>query len=401
MERISDLVESLAQSLRRSVAVDDPDLHLIAHSTHFGDADPARLRSLANRRMDGPVRDATFAAGFHQWTEPRRGRALGAHGHEYDRMSFPLRTRQGLIGVMWVIIKDADLTDDEMEQCITVAAEIERMLVGQQARQSEADRRTEDLLLRALSGDPADAAEAIAGLAAGGVLDEGRGQCAYVFRVGPDRGTPADIDARSTLRRAIRQTTEARTGASAALAFTEAGVFALAGSGSSDGPVERVRAAERIIAEAIRLDSSLRDRIHAGVGTVLDGPDSVPEAYGRAATASRVAAREGEPVVAWELRPLDALLDAVVRTEVSEAAVPGLLLRLDAAHSEETLRTVECFLDEAGSVARVSARLHLHRTTVYYRLRVFEKESGLSLDSGRDRLLLHLWLSTRRGIEFR
>ena len=44
--------------------------------------------------------------------------------------------------------------------------------------------------------------------------------------------------------------------------------------------------------------------------------------------------------------------------------------------------------------------LHLHRTTVYYRLKVFEKETGLSLASGRDRLLLHLWLSVRRDIAF-
>ncbi|MGO1398759.1 MAG: PucR family transcriptional regulator [Brevibacterium yomogidense] len=400
MERISNLVESLAQSLRRSVAVDDPDLHLIAHSTHFGDADPARLQSLANRRMEGPVRDATFAAGFHQWTRPRRGRALGVHGHEYDRMSFPLRARQGLIGVMWVIIKDADLTDDEMAQCLTVAAEVERILAGQQARESQADRETEALILRVLSSEPSEVTEALAGLVSSGVLDEARDRCAYVFRLGGDGGDPVDDDARSTMRRAIRQTIEARTGAPAALAFTEAGAFALAGASPGDGPAERVRTAERIIAEAVRLDSTLHTRIHAGVGTLLEGPGSVPASYGRAATASRVAVRDGKPVVAWELRPLDALLDAVVRTEVQETAIPALLLRLDATHSEETLRTVSCFLDEAGSVARVSALLHLHRTTVYYRLKVFEKETGLSLASGRDRLLLHLWLSVRRDIAF-
>jgi sugar diacid utilization regulator len=238
-------------------------------------------------------------------------------------------------------------------------------------------------------------------LVAAGIVTRGRELCAYVFRTTSTGDATPGGDLRSTLRRAIRQSTEARTGVPAALAFTDAGVFALVDARTDGDPSHRQLAAERIIAEMERLDPSLGRRIHAGVGTVVDDPESIATSFDRAVAAERAAERDGERAVVWDLRPLDALIDAVVVPEVPQRSIPPFLLTLPDDYSEELLRTVECFLDEAGSVARVSARLHLHRTTVYYRLRLFEKEAGVSLDSGHDRLLLHLWMTVRRRISLK
>lgn len=49
------------------------------------------------------------------------------------------------------------------------------------------------------------------------------------------------------------------------------------------------------------------------------------------------------------------------------------------------------FLDQAGNVDRTGEQLYLHRTSVYYRLRSFERSTGLDLDDGETRLMLHLW----------
>jgi sugar diacid utilization regulator len=54
--------------------------------------------------------------------------------------------------------------------------------------------------------------------------------------------------------------------------------------------------------------------------------------------------------------------------------------------------TLRCFLDNAGSVPRTAAALHLHRTSLYYRLGQIRDITGLDLDDGRNRLLLHLGL---------
>lgn len=398
MDPISELVESLAQSLRRSVAVDDADLHLVAHSTHFDDADPARLRSLANRRIDGPVREATLAAGFHRWTQPRRGRALGAYGHDYDRMSFPLRTREGLIGVMWVIIKDKSLSSAEMNQCLTISREIERLLAEQLAQANETDSAMEHILLGAIGDDQDSQTTAFENMRSLGLFDEARSLCVFVFRAVTGKSVE-DADVRGTFRRAIRHSTEARSGTPALLAFKGAEAIALDSVRAGEGVDEKMLTANKVISEAARLDSSLRGRILVGVGTAFADAEGTPTSYRRAAAASRMAVASPDDVVAWEMRPLEALLDALLKTEAHASSVPEVVRGMDEKLTADVLRTVECFLDEAGSVARVSARLHLHRTTVYYRMRVFSKTTGLSLDSGRDRLLTHLWLMCRNHLD--
>ncbi|GAA2386644.1 helix-turn-helix domain-containing protein [Streptomyces coeruleofuscus] len=54
--------------------------------------------------------------------------------------------------------------------------------------------------------------------------------------------------------------------------------------------------------------------------------------------------------------------------------------------------TPRCFLDNAGSIPRTADALRLHRTSLYYRLRQIREITGLDLDNGADRLVLHMGL---------
>jgi DNA-binding PucR family transcriptional regulator len=74
----------------------------------------------------------------------------------------------------------------------------------------------------------------------------------------------------------------------------------------------------------------------------------------------------------------------------------GVLALLSDPAAPVLVPTLEAFLDCAGDVQRTARELHVHRTTLYYRLERAEKISGLSLRNGRDRLLLHLVLGLRR-----
>nr|WP_086773530.1 helix-turn-helix domain-containing protein [Streptomyces bobili] len=56
----------------------------------------------------------------------------------------------------------------------------------------------------------------------------------------------------------------------------------------------------------------------------------------------------------------------------------------------------ERYLDRAGQAGRVAAELGIHRQTLYYRLSRVEQLTGLDLDEGEDRLLLHMALKARR-----
>lgn len=400
MDAITELAERLAQKIRRSVAVDDVDLCLLGSSTHFGDADPLRLISLANRRIEGPVRDATFAAGFPHWREPRRGRALGIDGHEHDRMIFPLRSRYGPLGVMWVILLDQDeLSEEEMGQCVTVAHEMERVLARQQQDELESELGVETLLFTLLSDEAQDRVSAARDLLDLGYF-EGSTDVTALAMVGARPGPSRAADERAAvLRRALRQTVQAQWDHAAAYAVTGDHAFLLIGSRGGTARSEYVKVAERVIAKVAQSDPGLSAQLRFGVGSAVQLVEA-SRSYDRAQVAARITAVRDRPVVLWEDHPLEALLEASVRSDIDVSLIPQLVTDTVEAQSEESLATVACFLEQAGSVARTSDILHLHRTTIYYRLRLFEKETGLSLEDGGHRFLLQFWLAVRGRVGY-
>ncbi|HEV7626102.1 MAG TPA: helix-turn-helix domain-containing protein, partial [Streptomyces sp.] len=74
---------------------------------------------------------------------------------------------------------------------------------------------------------------------------------------------------------------------------------------------------------------------------------------------------------------------------------PALRPLLRPAHAE-LARTAEVFLDHAGQAGRTAAALGIHRQTLYYRLSRVESLTGLDLDEGAARLLLHMALKSAR-----
>ena len=86
------------------------------------------------------------------------------------------------------------------------------------------------------------------------------------------------------------------------------------------------------------------------------------------------------------------LLTALPADAAHDPAVRALL---DPAHAE-LARTAEVFLDCAGQAGRTAAALGIHRQTLYYRLSRVEQLTGLDLDDGEDRLLLHMALKAAR-----
>ncbi|WP_190201241.1 PucR family transcriptional regulator, partial [Streptomyces djakartensis] len=132
----------------------------------------------------------------------------------------------------------------------------------------------------------------------------------------------------------------------------------------------------------------------AGVATPRSGLAELGTAWWEAAAATRAALAETRlgPVARWSsigpFRLLTALPPDVARDPVVDALVtPG---------RQELARTAEVYLDCAGQAARAAAELGIHRQTLYYRLSRIEKLTGLDLDDGEDRLLLHMALKAHR-----
>ncbi|MFC9310694.1 PucR family transcriptional regulator [Streptomyces sp. NPDC057011] len=131
-----------------------------------------------------------------------------------------------------------------------------------------------------------------------------------------------------------------------------------------------------------------------GVADPVRGLAELPGAWEQAVAAARAAAAQPRlgPVAQWSAIGPYRLLAALAADPVDDPAARALL---GPAH-RELARTAEVFLDCAGQAGRAAAALGIHRQTLYYRLARVEQLTGLDLDEGEDRLLLHMALKASR-----
>jgi hypothetical protein len=292
----------------------------------------------------------------------------------HDRLCVPLRARGALVGLLMVIDADRTLTGDELARI----EEVSRAAAAVLERDGTGDDEREGALERLLGDDPAERrAAARESSAAGWVGDDD------VVVVVLDAATAdADPVLRTVLDSAGRRYPHRQLSAVAA----GRGTLLRTGPEPVAGLVAQV---ERLVEAADRL----LDRpgaVVAGVGPTGSGLGSARDSHARGAAAARGARLLPGlgPVARWDaLGPYAVLLQLPAP---GPDLVPGPLRRLlehrGAPRLVETLRT---FLDQAGSMPRTAAALHLHRTSLYYRLDRITEITGLDLDNGRTRLLLH------------
>ncbi|WP_046776263.1 PucR family transcriptional regulator [Streptomyces yangpuensis] len=135
-------------------------------------------------------------------------------------------------------------------------------------------------------------------------------------------------------------------------------------------------------------------RMTAGVADPVRGLADLPAAWEQAVAAARAAVAEPRlgPVAQWSRIGPYRLLASLGADPVDDPAARPLL----APAHRELARTAEVFLDCAGQAGRAAAALGIHRQTLYYRLGRVEQLTGLDLDAGEDRLLLHMALKASR-----
>jgi DNA-binding PucR family transcriptional regulator len=134
--------------------------------------------------------------------------------------------------------------------------------------------------------------------------------------------------------------------------------------------------------------------VAAGVSAPRTGLADLGTAWSEASAAARAARAEARfgPVAQWTSIGAFRLLTSLPPRSADDPAVRALL---SPAH-RELVRTAEVYLDCAGQAGRTAAELGVHRQTLYYRLSRVEQLTGLDLDDGEDRLLLHMALKAHR-----
>jgi hypothetical protein len=369
---LQSAIEALSELLGRPTLLDDPELVPLAYSRQWGELDPVRTQSILGRGAPSDVRRALFAQGIAEragvfLTKPAPELGMAA------RVCRTLRNGDEVLGFLWLIPGDRELSNSEGDQVEAVAQQLEGVLCdGDPVLEGDETRLLE--LLR--GSDCPERDVAVARLTARGMGPE---TPIIVCLVSVSPGGPLPIE---TMIAASRRLT---VGLAIAGRSSEGGALVASPTDPALSSVSRWE-----IAEWLRTRSAPGSAV--GQSEVLS-LDRLPTAFHQASTSLAIArSAPGGSAAAWERLGADRLVAQLPRSSVYDYP-EGLTHVIE--HEPDLARTLEAFLDNAGHVKETSERLALHRSGLYYRLSRIEDLTGLDLDSGDDRLLAHLALRTR------
>jgi sugar diacid utilization regulator len=392
-DELQGIVDNLATRLGRSVAIDDPSIRLLAASRHFGDEDPVRIRVMLRRQAERNVVEYAHSFGISRGDKPVRVPGKPELSLR-SRICIPVRWNGLLLGYLWLIDPDGTVPQAEIDQAVT-AADAASMVLYRRMLLHERERSRQEALLRDLvSADAAERARAQDEIADSGPISAtGPVALASVEIITPPQGSPAP-DAHVALSAAVEEACRSEPAGRTLVQAQPRRALLLYCAPISPESVQSALA--ELAGRALRVLSSATSgalRGVAGVGSVQPDVDGCPVSYRHARTAAKVAGqlRGFGPVATWDSLGVYALLLQLPRHDLVTDLCPPALLRLVRSDpSGRLLETAETYLDCAGDATRAAQVLHIHRTTLHYRLGRIQALSGSDLTNGTDRLSLHL-----------
>lgn len=335
-EEVQAAVDTLALALGRSVLVEDREQRPVWWSTH-GPVDPTRLRTILHREV-APVAAAIVSQyRLDKTTVPVRTPPL-PEAEMWSRWCIPVRRDGRFLGLMWILDEHEDLPESDLQPAID-CADLAASVLSQSRLSAESVRLIrEELIARLLEGPDADAARDLA-------RHEQVPHDALIQIEAPAQpgGWPlADDMSLHVVTRGPRTAT-------------------------SGAPVPLVE-----LREAVRRAAATRRAIAAGA---LPEPPT------------------WDGLGAWRL-----VVEAPEHLAI-EAVHPAAAI-LAGEPRADLLNTARTLVDNGGDVAAAAQSLHVHRTTLYYRLERIKELTGVDMFDGQSRthLQLALWLSAYRSI---
>jgi DNA-binding PucR family transcriptional regulator len=152
--------------------------------------------------------------------------------------------------------------------------------------------------------------------------------------------------------------------------------------------------AQHVVTAADELAAG-RFRCTAGIGPPVGTLEEAWRSHRHAELAARAVPRgvRPGPVVDWaDLGAFGPLLRIPEPALDPTAVPPQLDALLQADPRGRLVGTLETYLRHGGSAPAAAKVLHIHRTTLHYRLDRIRDITGCDLDDGETRLLLHLGL---------
>ncbi|WP_030725497.1 PucR family transcriptional regulator [Streptomyces sp. NRRL S-237] len=434
-----DLVDEISALLGAPATLENRDFRLIAFGAHDSDddlaMDPVRTRSILTRQSTADVRSWFEAFGIARATGPVRIPAAPDAGVFRGRICLPVRYRGIVQGYVWLLDQEPGKPGPgpaALDAAMEVAQRIGVLLAEEAKAGADLSREflavltagrgwQQDMAVAALraalgpGGDglhaavcvtpwPGEAPASVPGAAAVCVVPRrGGGEPGSAAGPGTGSGPGPEAVGEPALAVLLRlRSTDALAPALAAAARLLPRAAEATGTGGK-GPAGKATGGKATGgkatggsagATAVTTASATARGVTAGVADPVRGLADLHVAWEQAVAAARAAAAQPRfgPVAQWSAIGPYRMLATLAADPVDDPAARPLL----TPTNRELARTAEVFLDCAGQAGRAAAALGIHRQTLYYRLARVEQLTGLDLDEGEDRLLLHMALKAAR-----
>ncbi|MFI5958944.1 PucR family transcriptional regulator [Cryptosporangium sp. NPDC051539] len=392
------LVDYLGGRLHRSVAVDDPHIRLLAYTSHTSEeVDPARVESIMRRSVSVELSDYVDLQGAARATDLFTVPACPEIGLAVERIGMPIRREDTLLGYLWLLGSDGPVSAHDADTLREAAGQAALIMHHEYLTWEFSRSRERELVRDLVSTDPALRAEAADALIEEELLVPGP-TTALVATLRHDRGEPVGEQGRLALHIAVDHCRRLLApGHAVALNRPDhsllLAVWPDTRSASIDKAVEELAGAvhDRLATEVASSAGGCWVGIGATHRRLADAHGSYTQAR-HAAEVARVTGALG-PTVSYARLGVYAVLAKLPPNELADGIHPGIRPMLDASSEHHQLiETLRTYLDNAADVQRTAGQLHIHRATLYYRLRRMQELTGLDLSRGDDRLAAHLSL---------
>lgn len=378
---VQDKLEELATRIGHGLSVDSVDGRLISYSTQNAQADAPRVASILSRRVAPEIQEWQNRHGIARATVPVRIPANAELGMA-ARLCVPIRHGHRCLGYLWVLEGEEALAGAALDAVTTAVGELARLLGGPDGAQER-----DTLVRRLLEAGQPGARDGLADLIPSLIGAQVR-VCAAVpisrRREHVPALTAAEFQRLGAPLSGARRPDPAWVGS-----FVTATHLAVLLRHRPTGS-EQTAALDRVLRSVARRPFAIgvSDPVPFEAGAARD-------AYAQARATAEVAALDPAlpRILPWSQAGPYRILLRMAAHELDPVLTP-----LEQAEGSARIltRTLEAYLDLGCDAQRTAALLHLHRTTVYYRLGRIAELLGVDLGDGLVRSHLHLALKDRR-----
>ena len=382
-EHLQHTAEQLARDLGRSVIIDDARLRPLAITPQTGRLDPGRVEAVLQRGTSVRLRRKLSEYGVFSAREPVS--IPGDQGQAtLPRLCLPLRADDQLLGFLWLIDEPA-LTTEQTRRAQAAAAQAAHLL-AQRAVQATGQFAVLNDLADGLLDPREQVRREAATMLAGQAALAGQPPYALVV-IRPAAGRSASAQdpgwvAGNLHRAAGNLRLRAAPGA---LVLTSPGQSELAAVTTTGALAELRRVVRALPGPPLAVGTC------GGAAELTDVHASLGNAQYAAYVAARVP-RFGRAADWAGLGTYAAFQHLYRDPSAPERICPGIGALLDE-RAGTYRQTVRSYLECGAQAQEAATQLHIHRTTMYWRLARVAELIPVDLGRGDDRLKLHLALT--------